>query len=379
MLKKTRCVYKGSPRKPPASLLLTTLTPSAMNFASCIYLRKDEGVPHLPRLPLADLALVVDGPTALQPFLLILPLDIVERVTAPKISGWLAALSGPSVEQADMTAEQRETILKIVCGFRVFVKRPTGVVTPRDWPDFTALLTQATTRVGPLDSAEKELDDVTRWLEARFPAHVFLPVYDHFEDPASTVNSEAKRVAVVAALAAMLDPRIRDALRDNEDESTGPATPLPPQDTPPSRGPSRRARKRAAYKASVARRASDGTVHAQAVAAEGAPVSIDLTPSPGDPAVTSTSIPSPDDATPAIPTHIPGTPIRLSQVIHPAMRSERARGKCPAATVETDDEADDAASEDGSVDSVPSLKTVSASDSEREEYVDDDDEYYDDD
>ncbi|KAI0705766.1 hypothetical protein C8T65DRAFT_696369 [Cerioporus squamosus] len=400
-----------------------------MDFSSDIFLRKDAAMLHLPGIPLTDIVVVVDGPTAVEPFMLVLPIDTLARVTAPKISGWLTALSGPGIGQADMKPSHRDTLLKIVCGLRGFLESPLGVRLDTDWAEFTRLLTRAATRVGPLEPASAALEPVTSWLEHTFPATVFMPVYETYEDPALTVDNETKKVEIIATLAMMLDPRIREALQDgfatrSESPSgstfSGSRVPDRPAVTPSSSGPSRRARKRAAQKASAAQRAavaaSDGISLPQPTSMlPESPVTPSAAPPPPSAAppacartptaqvansVITVSAPSPSTlATPIMPVHIPGTPIPVVSApvvstpavpVHIPSRdvlsesealptlSKAAKGKRPAATVETDESGDEASDGAESDDSMPSLQTVSnSSDSEDEEYVDDDDDYYD--
>ncbi|KAI0718633.1 hypothetical protein C8T65DRAFT_737271 [Cerioporus squamosus] len=302
------------PRFPTAQLYLR-ITIIAMDFGSDIFLRKDAGTPHLPGIPLTDLIVIVNGPTAVEPFTLLLPIDSVQQVTAAKISGWLAALSGPSVAQADMKPSQREMLLKLVCDMCACLKHPLGVLNS-NWVKFIHLLTRAATHVGPLESATAALEPVTTWLEDTFPANVFLPVYDQFEDPVLTVDNEVKKVEVIATLAMMLDPCICEALQ------------------------ARRTCKRAAQKA----RRNSGQSAAD-------PVALDT-----DSTTKTTALDAPVvAAVPGVAPVVLGVAAAVAGVA-PTV-SEAAKGKRPAATVETDNEASEAESDD----SMPSLRTATNS------------------
>ncbi|KAI0688078.1 hypothetical protein C8T65DRAFT_746798 [Cerioporus squamosus] len=380
-----------------------------MDFTSTIYLRQDAGAAQLPELPLTDVLVVVDGPTAVKPLVLVLPVDQIEQVTAPKISGWLSCLTGSDVQDADMDASQHNALFTLVYGYRTFLQRPTGVL-DTDWHEFTSLFTRAARSLGPLDSAEAALVGVTAWLVDCFPETAFTPVHDHHreEEPQLAIDSEARRVKIVATLAMMLDPRLRNALREQfgtkttESASASPAAADISTVTATSStvAPSRRARKRAAQKEAAARRAAEAAIpldHALPLSFLATAALPDTKPTATPCAFTPTSLPVPAIATPlvshipgtpvqlvtktvtmpSLPVHVPGTPILIESAafkipVVPVL-SEAAKGKRPAATLETNDEASGAESDN----SMPSLQTVSnSSNGEDEEYVDDDDSYY---
>ncbi|RDX41723.1 hypothetical protein OH76DRAFT_1306828, partial [Lentinus brumalis] len=98
----------------------------------------------------------------------ILPTNDPSSISAEQICGWLAALNRPGVEQVDMTPEQRELILTLVCAYRAFLELPRGVELGKFYL-FTAQLVVATTELDPLEDAEPHLREVADWLMHTLP------------------------------------------------------------------------------------------------------------------------------------------------------------------------------------------------------------------
>ncbi|KAI0682996.1 hypothetical protein C8T65DRAFT_534788, partial [Cerioporus squamosus] len=100
---------------------------------------------------------------------LVFPTDEPTSIRVASISGWMHALNGKRVEEADMTPEQRELLLTFVCGFRAFLEVPRGVRL-EDFYILAAQLVVTAVEVHPFEDAYAHLREIATWLENTLPA-----------------------------------------------------------------------------------------------------------------------------------------------------------------------------------------------------------------
>ena len=101
-------------------------------------------------------------------WLLVLPVDDILRIIAPMISGWLAVLNGPRTHSIELTVEQRDTLLTVVCGYRAFLELPRGVE-PAHFEILAAQLMVAAADLNDLDDGLPHLREIAQWLRDTLP------------------------------------------------------------------------------------------------------------------------------------------------------------------------------------------------------------------
>ncbi|RPD54707.1 hypothetical protein L226DRAFT_525966 [Lentinus tigrinus ALCF2SS1-7] len=182
-----------------------------MNFETAIYLQKDAGIESVPGMPVSDLLLLVDGPTAVHSYPMILPTDTPSRIHVGRIAGWIGSLSGAFLELCDITPKQRELLLALVCGYRAFIELPQGV-RAADFYEFANRLVDVSDNVAPLKDAYPRLREVADWLEGILPPTCFSLLADRTSERTTVQESAQKQCNLMVTLAALLDPELHRAV-----------------------------------------------------------------------------------------------------------------------------------------------------------------------